>query len=317
MEALIKAEILGASGEVLTTTFHESPLVIGSSASAGLRVQGEGIGGEQLEVSTASSGGFMLRQLDGEHPTLVGALVLSQAEAPSPVSLTVGGIRLKLSWAVDATHDDSIPRIERPPRRRAWSLYAAMIALAGGHEYLFNYTDSPGEEATYLVLTMAFVTLLWAGCWAIGNRLFRYSLAFARHVHVTALFTTVALALAWIEDLLLAAVHVEGLGSLLNWTVWGLWWILFVGAHMAVAGSWSRRRIVVLAGGIYYGLVGLAALVPTDPPPVEQVKLSLQPLGYLPAGMYWGRSSEVVGRDAAELVTKVQELPSERVAGNR
>ncbi|HSM05004.1 MAG TPA: hypothetical protein VK858_10270 [Longimicrobiales bacterium] len=47
-------------------------------------------------------------------------------------------------------------------------------------------------------------------------------------------------------------------------------------------------------------------------PPTEQVQASLNPIGYLPSGLYLGGSTSVVGEDAEGLVQEAQSLPSPR-----
>lgn len=311
MESMIRAEVLDESGNTVAATTHRAPLVIGADASADLRVQGAGVGPTQVRVGAAPGGGFLLRQLDDANPTLVGSLLLSEAETPSPVSLSLGTVSIRLS----RTDPAEVHATERKPggTARVWGLYAACIALIGGHAYAFDYTDAPGEEATVLTVGLVILTLAWAAAWAIGNRLFRHPLSFARHLQVTATFSLIGVGMAWFEEGVLASLHLPGLGAFLNWTVWGVWGCAFLASHMAIAGRWGQRKRWVVAGAIYYGLFGLATLAPTDSTPMEQVKSSLLPLGYLPTWMYVTSSSDVLGEDAAELVAKVRELPSEQV----
>ncbi len=317
MGTMIRAEILGPAGEVLTTTVHPAPLVIGSSASAGLRLQGEGVGEEQLEVSLSPSGGLRLRQLDEGHLTMVGALHLSEAETPGSVSLRVGEVDLRITRTDKPHIETKEPEATGASRIRAWSVYAASIALIGWQSYLLDYTDSPGEETAYLVIGIVFFTLVWAGLWAVGNRVFRYPLAFARHLQITAVFLVAGTCMSSIEGALQAAFRVDGLGTFLNWTVWALWWVAFMGSHMMVAGGWSRRRVVVVAAATYYGLFALFTLIPGETTPVEQVKRSLEPPGYLPKGLYWASDPGTLREDAADLAAKARELPVEEDVGGR
>ena len=330
MAPLIKAEILGTAGEVLATTLHEAPVVIGAATTANVRIRGEGVAEEHLHVSVAPSGAISLRQLDATRETFVGALSLTAAEVASPVVLTVGDVALRLSSAEEAAAPSSTEEAAAPsttevaaapstaveppaPRRaRAWGLFAASLALAGVAGYVVDYTDSPGEETAYLVLGVGILILFWCGAWAVGNRLFGHPLAFARHLRVAALFTISGLALTAVEAVVLASVQVAGLSTFLNWTLWAPWTVAFLGAHMLVAGAWPLRRVLLVSGAIYLGVWAFATLIPSDRTPMEQVQASLDPIGYLPSGLYLGGSTSVVGEDAEALVQEVRSLPSPR-----
>jgi hypothetical protein len=222
-------------------------------------------------------------------------------------------VALRLSRADRASADGSIEPGKRPDRARAWGLYAAAIALLAAQTYAVGYTDSPGEEAGYVVAGVLMLTLLWAGMWAAGNRLFRHPFAFSRHLTITAGFMILGSVLAVAEGALVAAVHVAGLDVLLNWTIWGVWGVAFLGAHMAVTESWRPRRIMVVSAVVYYGLLGIAELVPEDPTAVEQVRLALHPLGYLPTSLYLAAAPSAVRTDAERLMDEVRDSPSPRV----
>ncbi len=313
MAAMIEVEIVDADGQVVATMSQAAPLVIGTAPSAGLRLQGEGVGAEHVRVDLDANGGFTLRQLDEDHSTYIGALQLSEAQVPSPACLRIGDLHVRLTRADEPSRP--VASTESPRRARAWALFLLAIAFSGAVVYLTDYTDSPAEETSYLAIGLVIFVFLWAGAWALGNRVFRHPLAFARHLEITSIYLILGVALANVESALLAAVHVDGLETALNLTIWGVWWIAFMGSHVAVAGTWPPKRRAIVSGAIYYAILGLAMLVPSDSTPGDQVRTSLLNLGYLPAALYVTSDVEKLGEDAAALVEEVEELPATQDGG--
>lgn len=317
MAPVIEAEILHGDGEVLATTRHPAPVVVGSSDRAGLRLQGEGVAPEHLEASVSTGGKITLRQLDPTHTTFVGALSLTTAEVASPVVVAVGSVQVRLSLAeaaapaTDSGSSDSEGE-GGGGRLRAWSLFLTMLALTAVVGYATDYTDSPGEEAANIVLGAVILTLFWAGAWAVGNRVFGYPLSFSRHLEVTVVGAVVFAVLAAVESLVLASVQLSWLGSFLNWTIWGVWGIWFFGAHMSVPGAWKRGRVLLVAGAVYYGMLGLGSILPSSSSAAEQVQLALRPIGYLPTWLIRGVPASTVSSDADALLREVDDLPATR-----
>jgi hypothetical protein len=294
---MIRAEILGPGDEVLSRVRLGGTWMVGTDRTCGLVLADPSVQPRHVEVREGPDGTVRLRSATDVGATRVGSLVLGgEAEATLPATVQVGEVAIRLSAEpADATSDASGEVAGDVPRQRsrpavAWGLTLAVGLLFAGQEFLTTYGAHIWRETLGMLLGVFFVVPLWAGAWAIGNRLFGYRKRFHPHLATASLWGLVAFPAGLLTSSARELVRVDATSLLeggVNVVLCG--WLLYM--HVRVAGRRRPRTDAAIAGGVVLAVLGLAML-PVDTEPDKPVSAELSELAPLPAGLFLAGPAE-------------------------
>ena len=179
----------------------------------------------------------------------------------------------------------------------------------------YERPEALGVAGTGIFLVLAVAA--WAGAWALVTRIVAHEWRFLAHVGVTCVYLAIQLVADFVRGYVAfllgdtwPGMVLEALCDLLPY-VW-----LFI-AHLAVVGTASRRRGVVVAAGVALMLIGLATFMShwtaRQFSSVIQFDGTLEPF---PSAWLPGAPIDRLVADIPELEREVRRLAGERPRGS-
>jgi hypothetical protein len=261
-------ELLDERGEVIGRRPADAlPCTVGSEPVNALVSRASGVEGRHAEVSLSEGGAILVRDLGtaaGLRLEADGAR-LDSAELVPGLELFIGGARLRLaaerpSAVVPAGHAAPVAALVAWSDRPAVKIAAPLVLLVAGA--LMGWILSADEDPLTAGLAVGAAVLvaeaMWAGGWALVNRI-RYGRArFGQHFAVGVLGSAVALVLGeaagWVEFLKPGGA----LAALASFASITLIWLVALRLHLRVMvpeGTLRARRLTavfaVLLGGCF------------------------------------------------------------------
>jgi hypothetical protein len=312
---MIVAEILGPDGATLSRVKLDGTCVVGSDRSGGLVLVDPTVAPRHLELLEGPGEGTVtLRRLADDGETRVGSLIVgAEAEVTLPATVSVGAVAVRLSSAAATGPADMPPPspiLSRPAT--AWGLCLVTVILAATKALLTTDKAHPWHVASATGVAVVLLLPLWAGGWAIGNRLFGYKNRFHAHLSAISIWVLVASCIDLVTTGATEIVHTDTtrvLGSGLDLLL--LAWLLYL--HIRVASRWRFRTNAIIAGAVVLvlgSLTFLAADADTDAD--VPVNAALGALTALPAAVYVTRPADGVAASTDKILHELNGMKAKR-----
>lgn len=313
---MILAELLGPDGSPVSRVRLDGPVAIGTDRACTLALAHPSVAPRHVEVEERPDGSLRLRHLPPEGETRVESLVVSgEAEVMAPAVVHVGEVAVRLS-IVPAEGEETAAAAAPTPKSRpfgalaAWGLFLGTMILVVGEEYLTTYKEEAWREALFMGVGITLLILLWAGSWALGNRLFGHRRTFLTHLGWFSLWILVVTPVGFLTGGLYQAVH-TGVFRVLSVGVNAALtaWLLYL--HIRVASRWRPLANALVACAVVVGF-GSLAFIPLDTSAQRPVKDALSKVAPLPAALYVTRPAESLSDRADKLFTELDGLEAKR-----
>ena len=319
MEVVAFLEELGRRGTTLRRhPIHALPATVGRGYEADVYLADPYVDPLHLRIERADDeAGMILTDLTTTNGTRVQGRVLAGPEyVQGPVRIRMGRTATRLvpaGVAVAPTLVESREPLFGVGRTKRGVLMSAAVGVAVVTASLVLGTAEPWGAEVWLTnaFVAALMIALWAGAWAVVNRLVQGRSNFAGHCAVAsvvfALWTIVGNALTWGQ--FLAPGH--WVPEWLNWGVsLGLGTVL-LHAHLALASRLKQGDLWRWAGGVVVGLTVVALLLDST---LEDAGIDAVALGAVqPAPASWipAASLEDFGGELTSLQATLEELAEE------
>lgn len=208
--------------------------------------------------------------------------------------------------------DSSLPEIRKifvgfaPGAPVALGLLVASVATGLLGIYLVTYGPKIPLVLGTVLIGLLFFLFLWAGLWAIGNRVFTGRFNFWPHLAIASLTT-------------LGGIVGSTLGSYASFAMpgWFTDWVIglsltaapaYLGllAHIDVSSGRSARVKASIAGAIAALIAGITLLGTFALPSSRAVTSSLGVLHPLPTGLVWKQSTDEFAEELEDLEERVR-----------
>jgi hypothetical protein len=192
----------------------------------------------------------------------------------------------------------------------AWALFLLATGVISFEDWWTSYTTEPLQSAATVGIGLLILGLVWAGLWALGNRVFGHPFRFGTHLGTFSLWLLVFTPVWWLANVLHQVVH-SGLTEGVVWVLGAASSVILLAAHVRIGGGWRDRWNVAVAVGVVAtgGGLGLLAADSDAEGPIADALTDIAPL---PAWLYrTGPVSELEGA-AAGIVEDLAEEEARR-----
>ena len=262
------------------------PCTIGADASNALVSRAPGVAARHAEISLSAEGRIVVRDL------ATGV----EAELAPAAELVLGGGRLRLASDVEAPRDAAVPPASAAPKpwhdRRSVKIAAplALFTLGLVVGWWVSTDEDPLSEGLVIGAAVLTFEAIWAGGWALVNRLRFGRARFSQHFAAGAVGTAVGLVLgevaAWVDYVEPDGPAAAAVSFLCLTLIWLIAFRLHLGVMMPGGPGPTTRRIMAGVALLFGGCMSWAPHLGDDDFTTQAefaVQLKPLPASLLPA----------------------------------
>ena len=239
------------------------PITVGRALRNHLVLDDSHVAAGHLRIGRNAEGEVLVEVLDTDNGIALDGRHYQRGEQfvwPVGKALVLGRLKLGLRLADEAiTAEEPLPR--QPWRTAGWTALAVALMLADVLFEAWLKLTEPSQlprQLPALLGTSVLAIAVWAGVWALANKLFTGRLQFWRHVRIACAITVAVQAVVLLCGLLAFAFSLESL-TRFETQLMLLGLAVAVYLHLTVITPHSRRKLGALVVAIT--LLGLVSLL--------------------------------------------------------
>ena len=268
---MIIVEVLNKMGKVQSRTHHQSlPIRIGRAyENNDVILDDEYVSPNHLVIESEANGPINIKDLHSENGLYLipSKQRISQVKMGDETLLRIGHSILRLrtsTFVIPPTKQDQeyILRVLQA-FQHPWT-FMGIMALTGMWLFLSTYWNTfskPEMNELVMIPLWSMVALsVWAGCWAMMSKLNLQSYNYKIHFCIACLALLSSSLLGTLYEYYVFAFSISWSGDIFWWVANAALVGAILGGHLRFCTALAPTRIVLTAGGIAFGIMGLFSI---------------------------------------------------------